>query len=96
MTITRDQQGNIVLSFNCPGCKKEHAVRVQRGPEEKNGSLHSWNRSVQLPTVRPAIVVVGTELGRHTLCQSTVTNGYIQFAEGSTHNLAGKSVPLPV
>lgn len=81
--------------FNCPGCKSSHYIPIE-GPK-----AWAWNGSLDAPTFKPSIVVWTEEyrepnfLIPATRCHSYVTDGSIQFLGDCTHELAGKTVPLP-
>lgn len=92
------------LTFECPGCGCLHGVPV-------DGSRGwSWNGDFERPTIRPSILVKGTEPPtdeqcarilagevvppRDTVCHSFVTAGKIQFLSDSTHDLRARCVRL--
>lgn len=80
----RDATGGWRYRFHCPGCQCAHffAIGGTAGWE--------WNGSLELPTVKPSILVQGTKR-----CHSFITDGRIQFLSDSEHALAGKTVDLP-
>ncbi len=96
------------LMFWCPGCDMGHEVRVGNGPGprwEWNGSVDrpTFTPSVLVQGVRPltddehAAYMRGAGLpeARPLRCHSFVTDGQIQFLDDCTHELAGRTVPLP-
>lgn len=100
--ILRSMEGGRLV-FLCPGCKERHMVPVGSGP----GPRWSWNASVDKPTFQPSIKVDWSEPSdvegefddtskdKKMCCHSFVTDGCIQFLDDCTHELAGKTVPLP-
>ena len=61
-----------------------------RNPNALTGAKWTWNGDKVKPTFSPSIVVQGTKR-----CHSFVTDGLIQFLSDCSHELAGKTVPLP-
>lgn len=97
----QDNPTNERVIFFCPGCKCGHHVTTKL----KNcaqGPLWSWNGSLDAPTFSPSVLVTTSlpqgrglpDVPRGT-CHSFVTDGKIQFLGDCTHELAGKTVPLP-
>lgn len=81
------------LAFKCPGCKREHMVRVK---DLFSQSPHwSWNESLDLPTLYPSVVVRTRQEGDEFVCHSWVKDGRIQFLDDSTHALVGITIDLP-
>lgn len=96
--------GYTMLMFWCPGCKEAHGVSVQR-PAGQPGPLWTWDGNADRPTFSPSVLV---RTGRAVdpafvpdpgdppeICHSFVRDGQIQFLGDCTHELAGKTVPLP-
>lgn len=81
------------LFFRCPGCNRDHAVRVD-GTEEPRWE---WNGSMDKPTFRPSVLTWLEEVDGQPLrrCHSFVTDGKIQFLSDCHHALAGQTVDLP-
>jgi hypothetical protein len=73
--------------FRCPGCGLYHAVAVN-GHKNSNNASWEWNGSMDHPTFKPSLNVVG-------FCHSFVTDGKIQFLADSIHVLAGQTVEIP-
>lgn len=84
MRLVKLAQG--VLVFRCPGCGYGHTIYIGAG------APHTWNRSADRPTIRPALTV---RTPGH-VCDSLITDGCISFAANCTHALAGQTVDLPV
>lgn len=82
-----------VLFFWCPGCEMAHQVKTGTGP----GPRWDYNGDAEAPTFRPSVLVTWTqgEDNRPMRCHSYVTGGRIEFLGDCTHELAGKTVPLP-
>lgn len=87
----------------CPGCGRMHVVytaAVRPGaptwvfngdaenPTFSPSVLHTWGREVD-----PSFVDEGP--GDSGRCHYFIRNGQIEFCGDSTHELAGKTVPLP-
>lgn len=91
------------LSFWCPSCNDAHQILYGTGP----GPRWGYNGHVDLPTFTPSIKVTWREPSDNPAeqlddskdiekcCHSFVTNGQIEFLPDCTHELAGKTVPLP-
>lgn len=96
----------VMAQFMCPGCKCPHAVSVS-GYEQ----AWTFNNSLTAPTLEPSIRVQGTKpitdeeadkimAGQKItqmpmVCHSYIRSGQIEFLPDCTHELAGKTVPLP-
>lgn len=81
--------------FDCPGCKKAHCIYFHAGTTSH--PVWSWNRSFDKPTVSPSVLVrwhEGKER-KQCVCHSFISDGNIQFLSDCTHELAGKTVPIP-
>nr|WP_182312059.1 DUF6527 family protein [Comamonas testosteroni] len=87
-----------LLRFNCPGCRREHAI--QHGSDF--GPNWGWNGSLSKPTFTPSVLVTyeGKDAGLAgappAVCHTFVTDGRIQFLGDCTHVMAGQTVDLPV
>jgi len=84
----RNAQGELVgYTFYCPGCREIHNINT------------SWrfNGDYEKPTIEPSILVQWEEgvMFQKMRCHSFIRNGDIQFLTDCTHELAGKTVPLP-
>lgn len=80
------------LSFDCPGCGMMHAVNVDAPKQPRWG----WNGDMVRPTFTPSIRVRWSyKSGRpNKCCHSFVKDGQISFCDDSTHEYAGKTLPL--
>ncbi len=70
----------------CPGCDEPHALN----------STWAFNGDFNKPTFTPSVLVTG--FSRHSVerrCHSFVVNGAVQFLADCSHDLAGKTIPLP-
>lgn len=79
----------------CPGCKERHYVQTSG-----DGLNWNWNASFTEPTLSPSVDVrfERTDIHRtptRTVCHFLVREGKIAFQSDSTHEHAGKTVPLP-
>lgn len=63
---------------------------------EHTGAQWTWNGSHDKPTFDPSILVryESRPADRPQCCHSVVKDGVIHFCDDSTHELAGKQVPL--
>lgn len=89
--IASSDESIVQLAFWCPGCKMLHAPQI-KGPK-----AWQFDGSMELPTFSPSILVTwhsGEQRVEHR-CHSFVRNGVIEFLSDCTHELAGKSVPIP-
>ncbi|ETX27335.1 DUF6527 family protein, partial [Roseivivax isoporae] len=73
-----------IVAFRCPGCATMHQVWTDRW---------RWNGDGDAPTFSPSIRSRGR--APQARCHSFVENGRIRFLPDCTHELAGKTVPLP-
>lgn len=76
-----------VEMFFCPGCRYGHWFATGPGG-------WTWNQNREKPTVRPSILNNGAGTLPHPKCHIYITDGQIQFLGDSTHELAGKTVPM--
>ena len=84
------------VMFDCPGCKLSHSVFYER-PAESPRPIWTWNGSLEKPTFSPSVNVRWHKTNHPpTICHSFVRDGNIEFLYDCTHELAGKTVPLPV
>lgn len=96
------------IAFWCPGCKSAHAVFVGGGGWTFNGNAEHPTFSPSV-LVRNGHFLDANSCWckfnaehpddpapfRCEQCHSFVTNGQIQFLGDCSHELAGKTVPLP-
>lgn len=71
----------------CPGCGMLHRISVST-PNEVTGAKWTWNQDPIKPTFSPSVNIVGR-------CHYFLREGVLEFCQDSTHDLAGKSIPLP-
>lgn len=85
--------------FACPGCEESHFLTV--APHQApNGASWQFNGNLEKPTFQPSILSSiepspGSDRPKR-VCHSFVTDGEIRFLSDCTHDLAGKTVELPV
>ena len=72
--------------FWCPGCKEYHSFDVTPG--------RGWrfNGDIDKPTFSPSLLYPSKPIR----CHLFLRNGMLQFCGDCGHELAGKTVPLPV
>lgn len=95
-------RGGDLLVFKCPGCQRNHGVRIRAlsSPGDHDGPGWEWNGDAERPTFSPSVLVTydGTDAGIDgappAVCHSFVVDGQIQFLADSTHGLAGQTVTL--
>ena len=91
--LTNKDETDVVMGFECPGCKIWHSFRVKgKAPTP----VWTWDGDLEKPTFSPSLLVqFGWENGKHTKrCHSFVRGGNIQFLNDCTHELAGQTIPL--
>ena len=76
-------EGELYLSFHCPGCDLFHAART---------GGWAWNGDLELPTLEPSLL--STTLGHlrpdHTTrCHLFVRKGVLVFLDDCSHGRAG-------
>jgi len=98
VTHRRSPEGPIETTgyqFRCPGCGTKHWVRtLPYLPNEEGGPVWKFNGDEAAPTFAPS-VLCDPAWGYKHRCHSFVRDGRIQFLGDCTHELAGKTVPLP-
>lgn len=102
MATPKDSSARAVLAddstlmFRCPGCGYAHGVRVNAA-RDGSGGCWSWNGDHDRPTLAPSVLVnAGRANPGHEVCHSFVREGRIEFLADCTHELAGRTVDLPV
>jgi hypothetical protein len=75
-------------AFHCPGCKMVHRINVN-APSPYNGAQWTWDGNVDKPTFHPSLLIPNR-------CHSFIQAGKIQFLPDCDHELAGRTVDLPV
>jgi hypothetical protein len=89
--------GGQMVTFECPGCGCNHGVTV--GCKNGMGAQWTWNGDATRPTISPSILMrirYASPLRRGVVCHSFVRDGRIEFLSDCTHELAGKTVDLPL
>ena len=92
------QEADGMLFFECKGCDMPHGVNIARDGMPK----WSFDGNYENPTFSPSVLVqypyrmLGNGEREQVVCHSFVVNGNIQYLNDCTHNLAGKTIPLPV
>lgn len=77
-------ESEFVLTFFCPGCKREHPYSIPRW---------TWNGDMEKPTFTPSL-----DCNRHdpqSHCHLFVIDGKIEFCADCYHELAGQTVDMP-
>ena len=106
--ILRSQAGERV-AFWCPGCDEAHAVTVTPGGWQFDGNNErpTFAPSIlvtgfKLSAEGEAMIERGERIGEGSRypgadmrCHSFVREGLIEFLSDCTHELAGKTVPIP-
>lgn len=75
----------------CPGCDEEHYIQTGEGP----GPAWTFNGDLEKPTFTPSVRHTSAAPKGDRCCHYFITNGNIPFCGDCTHELAGKTVPLP-
>ena len=89
-----DECGTVM--FNCPGCGTFHGAATKR--PNGSGAMWSWNGSIESPTLNPSLLVKWMKndgVSVENMCHSFIRDGMIEFLSDSTHELSGKTVPIP-
>ncbi|MCE5230281.1 hypothetical protein LLG95_11890 [bacterium] len=83
--------------IRCPGCKTVHFIATDR--PNNCGAQWQFNGDMEKPTFNPSLLVripkSTGEAGWAGVCHSFIREGNIQFLGDCTHELAGKTVPIP-
>lgn len=80
--------------FWCSGCNETHYINTIKNNDVKGN--WQFNNDINNPTVNPSILInVGGLNKTKPICHSFIKNGYIQFLNDCTHQLAGQTVQLP-
>lgn len=81
--------------FFCPACKHGHVYTIKCSYP---GPRWTFNGNMEKPSFQASLLHTTpfkTEDGGPEICHLFVTDGMIQFCGDCTHDLAGKTVPLP-
>lgn len=76
------------LVFYCPGCRGIHVAEIEK--PNAAGGMWTWNGSVDAPTLQPSLNVGPGH------CHFFLVNGELQYLSDCKHNLAGRTIALPV
>ncbi len=82
--------------YKCP-CGHTHCIPVVDGPPPADKQhVWGWNGNTEKPTFKPSIRTWRDDKDGKTIwqCHSNVIDGIAQFCGDSTHEHAGKHVPL--
>lgn len=83
----------------CPGCGYTHFLAVEK--PNRHGAKWDFSGDAHSPTFSPSLVVtVNADRdpdfeSPRSVCHSFIRNGNWEFLSDSTHQLAGKTVPIP-
>jgi hypothetical protein len=78
-------------SFYCPGCKCDHGVWII---PRAGTPCWEFNGNIDKPTFSPSILVRWPEGEKMNICHSFVKDGFIQYLNDCTHELAGQTVEM--
>lgn len=110
LNYTSPRYGKVVLRFHCPGCNDTHDVEIPRWNWNGSMEAPTFSPSVLVRTGHYCVGVSEdvecwcTYNSKHPdnpapfkcyLCHSFVRGGMIEFLSDCTHELAGKTVPMP-
>lgn len=85
-------EGRGQIRINCPACNDWHVLNVN--PEFP--CCWGFNGDFERPTFTPSLLHnVGGRNKTKPICHSFITDGNIQFLGDCTHDMKGKTVPLP-
>ena len=86
--------GEVQVLFHCPGCGGTHAYWLSQ-PEGHSGPIWHLSGTKERPTLDPSLRVRGaSRKGKEYCCHLFIRNGLIEYCGDSTHELAGKTVPM--
>lgn len=86
--------GELQYLFHCPGCRGTHSYWLAH-PKGSQGPIWHFNGNRERPTFSPSLRVRSvSRKGNEHVCHLFVTDGQIQYCTDSTHELAGKTVPM--
>lgn len=85
------------VSFHCPACGYGHAVPVN-GTTAKDSTgkdvSWEWNNNLELPTLKPSIMVNRVAFPGYPKCHIIITDGKLHFMGDCSHDLKGKVVEM--
>lgn len=88
--------GLVVFTYHCPGCRCWHEVPVKRQGEAA-GNVWGFNDDLDRPSLSPSVVVTydpEPPKDRPARCHHFITGGQIHFLSDSLHELAGQTREL--
>lgn len=95
MSITRDHVCGFV--HYCEGCKDLHYIYTKM--KNNLGCRWSFNGNMEKPSVTPSVHYKAEDKDPEwpllMVCHYILTDGVLNYCGDCTHELAGKSVPLP-
>lgn len=84
----------------CPGCDALHGIAILPDRQD-NGAGWSFSGTLECPTYSPSqltktkLMRDDTGKEKEFVCHTFIRNGQIEFLNDCTHELKGKTVPLP-
>jgi hypothetical protein len=90
----------LTLAHWCPACGCPHVFNVESARED--GAVWAWDGNVNSPTVSPRLrfgcgetIDEGVRVREAVSCEYVLSAGVISYSPDSTHEMAGREVPLP-
>jgi len=80
--------------FFCPACGCGHKF-CTADAHTQDWPVWTLTGMPDAPTVRASVKYEFEQDGRQVLCHSFITNGNIEYCADCTHDLSGKTVPIP-
>jgi hypothetical protein len=94
MTKTVETETPGMYAIWCEGCQCKHFIWTK----SETGPKWGFNGDVNEPTFTPSVNITWPEIKDGVTvnhrCHFTITNGAVHFHGDSTHQLAGKRLPL--
>lgn len=83
----------------CPGCDTLHGIAILPDRQD-NGAGWSFSGTLECPTYSPSQLTkymrgTGSGDSKEFVCHTYIRNGQIEFLNDCTHELKGKTVPIP-
>ena len=89
-----DPQRLVLLGAFCPACKSEHGFRIDAGSFPAQ-DVWEFDGNYEQPTFKGSMLSNPDQrVVNRPLCHSYLKNGEWRFLEDSTHDLAGRTVPM--
>lgn len=79
------------FAFYCSGCGYFHHVQVEKGSNNPDGPIWTWNGDMDKPTFSPSL---GVNMGTDKQCHLLVRDGKISYLNDSHHELKGQLVEM--